>query len=145
MVSRRLRATLSAEFYRKGIGCHGAALITPRGTPSRTFGLARTRRPTYLPTMPFMVTKADADAIRAAYEHGGELSAVVELRRLFPGLANNENTRACALSIAGWMPRMEQVPTHKATRRPRKGQSVPGDPTKKPYPTRPCPRSGCTG
>jgi hypothetical protein len=52
--------------------------------------------------MSFMVTEADADAIRAAYERGGELSAVVELRRLFPGLANNENTRACALSIASW-------------------------------------------
>jgi hypothetical protein len=50
----------------------------------------------------FVVTEADAAAIRAAYEEGGELSAVVELRRLFPGLANNENARTCARSIAGW-------------------------------------------
>jgi hypothetical protein len=52
----------------------------------------------------FTVTEADAAAIRAAYERGGELSAVVELRRLFPGLANNENARLCARSIAGWTP-----------------------------------------
>jgi hypothetical protein len=44
----------------------------------------------------FVVTEADAAAIRAAYDQGGELSAVVELRRLFPGLANNENARTCA-------------------------------------------------
>jgi hypothetical protein len=52
----------------------------------------------------FIVSKADAAAIRAAFEQGGELSASVELRRLFPGLANNENTRLCARTIAGWTP-----------------------------------------
>jgi hypothetical protein len=52
----------------------------------------------------FMVSEADAAAIRAAFEQGGELSASVELRRLFPGLANNENTRICARTIAGWTP-----------------------------------------
>jgi hypothetical protein len=40
----------------------------------------------------FVVSEWDAAAIRAAYERGGELSAAIELRRLFPGLANNENT-----------------------------------------------------
>lgn len=52
----------------------------------------------------FMVSETEAAAIRTAYEQGGELSASVELRRLFPGLANNENTRICARSIAGWTP-----------------------------------------
>jgi hypothetical protein len=52
----------------------------------------------------FVVTEADAAAIRAAYEQGGQLSAVVELRRLSPGLATNENARICARSIAGWTP-----------------------------------------
>jgi hypothetical protein len=52
----------------------------------------------------FIVNEADAAAIRAAYEQGGELAAAVELRRLFPGLANNENTRICARAIAGWQP-----------------------------------------
>nr|WP_294524648.1 hypothetical protein [uncultured Rhodopila sp.] len=52
----------------------------------------------------FCVSEADAAAIRVAFEQGGELSAAVELRRLFPGLANNENTRVCARSIASWTP-----------------------------------------
>ena len=55
-----------------------------------------------LPRM--FVNEAEAAAIRAAYEQGGELAAAVELRRLFPGLANNENTRICARTIAGWKP-----------------------------------------
>jgi hypothetical protein len=37
----------------------------------------------------FVVTEADADLIRAAFERGGEFSAAVELRRLFPGIADN--------------------------------------------------------
>jgi hypothetical protein len=32
----------------------------------------------------FMITEADAAAIRAVYEQEGELSAAIELRRLFP-------------------------------------------------------------
>lgn len=52
----------------------------------------------------FVVSEAEAAAIRTAYDQGGELSAAVELRRLFPALANNENTRICARTIAGWHP-----------------------------------------
>jgi hypothetical protein len=36
--------------------------------------------------MMFVVSEAEADAIRAAFDRGGELSAAVELRRLFPVL-----------------------------------------------------------
>jgi hypothetical protein len=68
----------------------------------------------------FVVSEADAAAIRTAYEQGGELSAVVELRRLFPGLANNENARLCARSIAGWTP---PAPVPKLARRSRKMRS----------------------
>jgi hypothetical protein len=41
------------------------------------------------PGLPVMVgvTEEDAAAIRNAVDHGGELSAAVELRRLFPGPA----------------------------------------------------------
>jgi hypothetical protein len=52
----------------------------------------------------FVVTEADAAAIRAAFERGGELSAAVELRRLFPGVADNAEARRCARTIAGWKP-----------------------------------------
>jgi hypothetical protein len=66
----------------------------------------------------FTVSEADAAAIRTAFEQGGELSAVVELRRLFPGLANNENARLCARSIAGWTP-LSDVPARVTRRRAR--------------------------
>jgi hypothetical protein len=52
----------------------------------------------------FVVTEADADAIRATFEQEGELSAAVELRRRFPGLTDHTQARACARSIAGWKP-----------------------------------------
>jgi hypothetical protein len=39
-----------------------------------------------LPDM-FVVTEEDATAIRDTVDHGGELSAAVELHRLFPGPA----------------------------------------------------------
>jgi hypothetical protein len=35
---------------------------------------------------------------------GGELSAAVELRRLFPGISDNDKARDCARTIAGWQP-----------------------------------------
>jgi hypothetical protein len=52
----------------------------------------------------FVVSDADAAAIRAIFHQRGELSAAVELRRLFPGL-NAETARDCARTIAGWEPR----------------------------------------
>jgi hypothetical protein len=52
----------------------------------------------------FIVTEADADAIRAVFEQEGELSAAIELRRLFPGITDNARARECARSIAGWRP-----------------------------------------
>ena len=52
----------------------------------------------------FVVTEADAAAIRAAFDRGGELSAAVELRRLFPGITSTTQARECARTIAGWKP-----------------------------------------
>ena len=52
----------------------------------------------------FVVTKADAAAIRAVYQQRGEFSAAVELRRRFPGIADNAQARECARIIAGWKP-----------------------------------------
>ena len=43
----------------------------------------------------FCVTEAQAVTIRAAFEQSGELSAVAELRRLFPGLGNVAWAREC--------------------------------------------------
>jgi hypothetical protein len=50
----------------------------------------------------FVVTEADAAAIRAVFEKDGELSAAIEVRRRFPGIPDNAKARACARSIAGW-------------------------------------------
>jgi hypothetical protein len=52
----------------------------------------------------FVVSEAEAAAIRAAFDRGGELSAAVELRRLFPGVTDNIQARECARSIAAWKP-----------------------------------------
>ena len=57
----------------------------------------------HAPTM-FVVTEEDAAAIRAVYEQRGEFAAAVELRRLFPGITDNAQARACAHTIAGWKP-----------------------------------------
>jgi hypothetical protein len=59
--------------------------------------------PYYVLTYPDWV-HADAAAIRAAFDRGGELSAAVELRRLFPGVADNAQARECARTIAAWKP-----------------------------------------
>ena len=52
----------------------------------------------------FVVTEADAAAIRTAFHQEGELSAAIELRRRFPGITDNAKARACARTIAGWTP-----------------------------------------
>jgi hypothetical protein len=63
----------------------------------------------------FVVTEAEAAAIRAVYEQHGEFSAAMELRRQFPGITDNTQARECARTIAGWKPlrpvkRMPEVP-----------------------------------
>lgn len=67
---------------------------------------------TIFPVM-FSVDEATAAAIRKAFEESGELSAVAELRRHFPGIADNENARLCVRTIAGWQPMPLPPPTRK--------------------------------
>ena len=52
----------------------------------------------------FVVTEADATAIRDIFEKEGELSAAIEPRRRFPGITDNAKARECARTIAGWQP-----------------------------------------
>ena len=42
--------------------------------------------------------------IRTAFEQEGELSAGIELRRLFPGITDGARAREMARVIAGWKP-----------------------------------------
>jgi predicted protein tyrosine phosphatase len=63
----------------------------------------------------FVVSDAEAAAIRAVYQQRGEFAAAVELRRLFPGVTDNAQARECARTIAGWRPlravkRMPKLP-----------------------------------
>jgi hypothetical protein len=71
-----------------------------------------------------VVTEADAVAIREAYESGGKLSAAIELRRRFPGIADNTRAKEQARAIAGWqsLPERPQRPP----RRPRKRKADAG-------------------
>jgi len=57
----------------------------------------------------FCVSETEAAAIRDAYERGGELSAAIELRRLFPGITDNAHARTCARMIIGWVPLPEPL------------------------------------
>jgi hypothetical protein len=52
----------------------------------------------------YVVTEADAAAIREVYERDGELSAAIELRRRFPGIIDNATAREQARRIAAWTP-----------------------------------------
>jgi hypothetical protein len=69
----------------------------------------------------FVVNEADAAAIRAAFARGGELSAAVELRRLFPSITSTTQARECARTIAGWKPLPAPLRPVRL-RRPIKGQ-----------------------
>ena len=50
----------------------------------------------------FSVTEADAITIRDTFHQRGEHSAVIELRRLFPGVTDNRQAWECGRMIAGW-------------------------------------------
>jgi hypothetical protein len=52
----------------------------------------------------FAVDEATAEAIRRAFNEGGEWSAVVELRRHYPGITDHAKARLCVRIIAGWPP-----------------------------------------
>jgi hypothetical protein len=67
----------------------------------------------------FIVTEADAAAIRAIYDRDGELSAAAELRRRFPGFTDNAKAREWVRTIAGWTP-LSVAPKRTARLRPSK-------------------------
>ncbi len=58
----------------------------------------------------FCVSESEAATIRTAFEQDGELSAGIELRRLFPGITDGARAREMARVIAGWKPVSAPVP-----------------------------------
>jgi hypothetical protein len=74
----------------------------------------------------FVVNEAESAAIRAVFEQEGELSAAIELRRLFPGITDNAKARIHARTIAGWLPLHAPVRPATVTRpHPRKERQSP--------------------
>jgi hypothetical protein len=54
----------------------------------------------------FVVSEAEAAAIRAAFEQQGELAAAIELRRLFPGITETAQAREGSVQkLGGWGPK----------------------------------------
>ncbi|MBV8705527.1 MAG: hypothetical protein JO118_17640 [Acetobacteraceae bacterium] len=58
----------------------------------------------------FVVDEETAAAIRRAWEEGGELAGVVELRRHFPLITDDEQARRCVRAIVGWAQPPRPVP-----------------------------------
>ena len=58
----------------------------------------------------FAVDEATAEAIRRAYDEGGELSGIVEFRRHFPLITDNAKAGECVRIIAGWTPLADRSP-----------------------------------
>ena len=52
----------------------------------------------------FVVSEAEAAAIRTIFRQQGEFAAAAEPRLLFPGITDAEQARECARTIAGWKP-----------------------------------------
>ncbi len=76
----------------------------------------------------FIVSEEAATAIRTAYEQEGEMSAAIEVRRLFPGITDNAAARECARTIASWTPLPLETLLEDAARARRLAIDLDGDP-----------------
>jgi hypothetical protein len=90
-VSDQRPSATSASRKSRALREGSASALASRGAHRHVFGM-------------FVITEADADAIRAVFNQEGELTAAIELRRRFPGITDNAKARACVRSIAGWTP-----------------------------------------
>jgi hypothetical protein len=62
--------------------------------------------PLTMPKLKYMFTvdEPTAEAIRRAFDEGGELSGIVEFKRHFPLISDHAKARECVRIIAGWKP-----------------------------------------
>jgi hypothetical protein len=92
-------------FKRAVAGCGGEpvkrhyASVRMRSPAARTSLAARS--PRFHPARMFVVSEAEAAAIRTGFDKGGKLAAAVELRRLFPLITGMTDAKSCARTIAG--------------------------------------------
>ena len=68
----------------------------------------------------FLVTETERAAIRAAWAEGGEEAATAELRRHFPGIADNATARLAARAIASWGSLAAEAPAPVKALRPKR-------------------------
>ena len=87
----------------EGLSRRLIAALTRASLPATAFLIAVPGSTRHAPEM-FVVSETEADAIRSAFRQGGELSAAIELRRLFPAIPDNDEARDCARAIASWKP-----------------------------------------
>ena len=52
----------------------------------------------------FCVDEPTSEAIRRAFDEGGELSGIVELQRHFPLISDHAKARMCVRAILSWKP-----------------------------------------
>jgi hypothetical protein len=83
----------------EGAGSLGAGIVAAAGVRSPP-GLPLPRDPTSCRHV--VVDEETAEAIRRAWEGGGEPAGVVELRRHFPLITDNAQARLCVRAIVGW-------------------------------------------
>jgi hypothetical protein len=81
--------------------CLPSSLAAAEG--ERCPGLPSRHAVSKLPAM-FVVDEETAAAIRRAWEEGGELAGVVELRRHFPLITDTAQARLCVRTVVGWKP-----------------------------------------
>jgi hypothetical protein len=75
----------------------------------------------------FSITDSEAAAIRTAFDRDGELSAAVELRRLFPGVTDNAKAWSLVRITAGCRPLpVVRCPVTRLRAGPGKQQGRPG-------------------
>ena len=72
----------------------------------------------------FCVSESEATAIRRVFSEEGELSAVIEFRRHFPGIEDNAKARECVRIIAGWTPRPDGYQLPAKPQRKRKEKKI---------------------
>jgi len=75
----------------------------------------------------FVVSEEEAAAIRTAFDRDGEFAAAIEVRRLFPAIADNAHARRCARTIAGWRPRNLPLRRRSSPRPTRKAKPAHND------------------
>jgi predicted nucleic acid-binding Zn ribbon protein len=78
---------------------------------SCALALGKSLRPPSHAHRMFVVTEAEAAAIRETFVQSGELAAAAEMCRLFPGVDDLAQARPCARRITGWEPLPPLSPT----------------------------------